>query len=157
MARGIKVRDEDGDDEMFSVGQDARGYDFCGTYWYGLFRVDAGCHSLTVGEARKYWSEPGYSMRAAEYLDWVGDETPAMAAHRARQRLPHIIRMLDAIEAEALKRGWLPKPRKAKAKPKSKVVKRKAVKKKPAAKKLNGGTMEPWYMIYDRFGENIVS
>jgi hypothetical protein len=35
-------------------------------------------------------------------------------------------------------------------------VKRKAAK-KPAAKKLNGGDMEPSYMIYDRFGENIVS
>ena len=110
-SRRIRVRNTD--DDSFWVGDDARSYRFWGSCYGRKFRVNAGCHSFTMLQARKHWSEPRYSKEAGNFaFTWHG-QTKAMEAHRARQRLPHIIRMLDAIEAEAVKRGWLREQKKA--------------------------------------------
>ena len=164
-SRRIKITESD--KTGFLVGQDVRGFLFGAERYGRKFRVTGGCHEFTMAEARRHWSEPRYSNDAGDWATiWCG-ETKAMEAYRARQRLPKIIRMLDAIEAEAVKRGWL-KPTKAKP-AKMKIRKadklrpknrQKAVKRKAAKKPKSRNVMippEPSYVIVDRFGEHLVS
>ena len=95
--------------DLFRVGADARDYVFYGSN-HGLFRIIAGCHTFTMSEARRHWSLPRYTNR----INFCGKSRCAICQRRvkrASRRLPHIIRMLDAIEKEAVKRGWL-KPKK---------------------------------------------
>ena len=96
-------------DNLFWVGEDNRGYRFFGYQEGRKFRVKAGCHTFTMSEARRHWSEPKYitqnTFSNCNCFDCKSERTDA------KRRLPKIIRMLAAIETEAIKRKWL-RPRK---------------------------------------------
>lgn len=105
--RRIRVRDHN--DSTFWVGDDARGYRFFGILEDKKFRVEAGCHKFTMSKARSHWSGAKY-VELSSFLTCDCADCKSEKAF-AKRRLPKIIRMLDAIETEAIKRKWL-KPRK---------------------------------------------
>ena len=147
--RRIRVRDID--DESFWVGESNDHWPFYGSKSrHGGVRVKAGCRNLSLKQARKHWSEPRYTKVVRyQYAICDGDIKRAHIA-KASRRIKWINRAIDAIEAEAVKRGWLRKPAKPKAK---KAVKRKAAKKpRKTVKKI---TPLSYYVIYDRFGYRV--
>ena len=107
-----RIKVEELNDEAFEVGQDNRGFVFLGIRSGRKFRVIAGCQSFTMLQARRHWSASGY-IDSENTCGRVPCLTCKANMKAARERLPHINRMLDAIEAEAIKRGWLRRQKKA--------------------------------------------
>ena len=102
-----KIKISNLSDVKFSVGKDRRGYKFYGKLIVNSFYVYAGCHKFLMENAYKHWTDPKYIENSAGLYGWSGFYHEERL--RAMARLPHIIRMLNAIEAEAVKRGWLVK------------------------------------------------
>ena len=62
-ATHVRVYNCPGLSGIFSVGKDARGYEFSGVHVRGAWRVQAGCRLLSINDARAHWGAGGSSDR----------------------------------------------------------------------------------------------
>ena len=58
---------------IFQVGADARGYEFCGVRLANGWRVIAGCRNFSPAEAREHWAEGTECRALAERVIAAGN------------------------------------------------------------------------------------